>query len=183
MKNSTILKKVLEESSIEEVVNYFDDCLKKGMTSGLISRASPVKMTPRVVEQVLDLWYPGYNELSTTERRLWLLEQWPQYHIHNGHWSKLYDPDHPIFKYFTRTNGLAFHGQKCAAAKRGIEWKFDYFTWILWWVQTGHFDERGVWNHTYQMCRKGDTGPYSWDNVYCDTGLNNKNARKKKTDK
>ena len=46
--------------------------------------------------------------------------------------------------------------------------------WIVWWINTGHFDERGVKNHQYQMCRINDIGPYSWDNVYCDTGKNNK---------
>lgn len=87
---------------------------------------------------------------------------------------KEYDANHKIFQHYTRRNSVNYYGQKSMANKRGIEWEFTLYSWIEWWVNTGHFHERGVNNHQYQMCRKNDTGAYSVENVYCDTGLNNK---------
>ena len=88
--------------------------------------------------------------------------------------SKLYNPDDEWFKHYTTTNKQNYHGQKSNAKKRGISWEFSSFEeWLLWWLQTGKFNQRGVYGHTYHMCRVHDTGPYRWDNVYCDTGANN----------
>lgn len=79
------------------------------------------------------------------------------------------------FKHYTPKNILAYNAQKSMAKKRGVGWEFNSFEeWLLWWLQTGKFDQRGVNNEDYQMCRINDTGPYRWNNVYCDTGKNNK---------
>lgn len=85
-----------------------------------------------------------------------------------------YDQSHPIFKHYTRRNNVNYNGQKSMAKKRGIQWEFTFHEWILWWLATGHFDERGVNNHQYQMCRYNDEGPYSPTNTYCSTGYEHK---------
>jgi hypothetical protein len=70
--------------------------------------------------------------------------------------------------------------QKSTAKKRGIVWEFIFETWWKVWSDSGKWEERGQAAHNYCMCRKGDTGPYSVDNVYIDTVSNNaKFARKK----
>jgi hypothetical protein len=86
-----------------------------------------------------------------------------------------YDQNDPFYKHYTKTNRMNYNAQKSMAGKRGISWEFNSFEgWITWWLQTGKFDKRGVTNDAYQMCRYGDTGPYSPDNVYCATGKQNK---------
>lgn len=68
------------------------------------------------------------------------------------------------FKYYTQMGN---------AAKRNIEWLFTFETWLSWWEDTGKFSERGKKGHQYCMCRINDTGPYSPDNVYCATNIQN----------
>ena len=88
-----------------------------------------------------------------------------------------YNADDNFFKHMTQKNMVKYNAQKGSALKRGKGWQFNSFEeWLLWWLQTGKFDQRGVTNDDYQMCRYSDTGPYSWDNVYCDTGKSNKAA-------
>ena len=90
-----------------------------------------------------------------------------------------YNPNDHWFRHYTAKNRLAYNAQKSMALKRGVGWEFHSFEeWLLWWLQTGKFEQRGVHNHEYQMCRKLDQGAYSWDNVYCDTGENNKLDKK-----
>lgn len=176
MKHETIIKKIESITDWETFLNYIEECLKQGMTTGNIVKHCPVKLSVGVMNQILDIWYPGYSELSVPERRKWILEQWPILSIDRKmNWrSNLYDPTHPIYKYFTRFLMQAFIAQRHSAKRRGIEWKFDFLSWIVWWIQTGKLDHRGVTNIDYQMCRINDVGPYSWENVYCDTGKNNK---------
>jgi len=85
-----------------------------------------------------------------------------------------YDATHPVFQHYTRKNAVNFYAQKSMAKKRKITWNFTFDEWILWWLNTGHFQDRGVHNYKYQMCRYDDNGPYEPSNVYCDTGKNNK---------
>jgi len=80
-----------------------------------------------------------------------------------------------FFKHHTKTNKVNYYAQKSMAFKRDISWEFNSFEeWLLWWLQTGKFDQRGVTNEHYQMCRIGDTGPYSPSNCYCATGKENR---------
>ena len=178
MKSTTIIKKVESQTDWDTFLNYIEDCLKKGMTNGKIAENSPVKFSSGVMAQILDIWYPGYSTLSTPERRKWILEQWPIHHLELKHtWRKeMYNESHPVYKYFTKFYIQAFNGQKHSAKLRNIEWQFDFMTWLIWWIKTGHLDERGVTDSGYQMCRINDTGPYSWENVYCDTGKNNRES-------
>ena len=66
----------------------------------------------------------------------------------------------------------AYTYQRRNAAKRGIEWEFDFRTWWETWQESGHWPERGR-GKGYCMARLGDSGPYSKDNVYfCTIGQN-----------
>jgi hypothetical protein len=85
-----------------------------------------------------------------------------------------HDPNHPVYKYYTRKNSVNYYAQKSMSLKRGISWQLSLYEWLEWWVNTGHFHERGVCNHQYQMCRYNDKGAYSLDNIYCTTGSENK---------
>lgn len=64
-----------------------------------------------------------------------------------------------------------FSVQKRKAKQRGIEWKLSFDEWWKTWQESGKWDERGV--NGYVMCRNGDSGPYSMDNVRIDTFKNN----------
>jgi hypothetical protein len=92
----------------------------------------------------------------------------------NAKITKLYDANHHYYQHYTKKNSVNYHGQRSMALKRNVEWNFTFDSWIKWWIDTGHFLNRGVRNNQYQMCRYNDTGAYSPDNVYCDLGSNNK---------
>lgn len=62
-----------------------------------------------------------------------------------------------------------FLKQKKKAKKRGIEWRLAFEDWCEIWQDSGHWAERGRGSNKYCMCRRGDVGPYSIDNVYIDT--------------
>lgn len=68
----------------------------------------------------------------------------------------------------------AYGGQKSTAKIRGVEWQFTFETWLQWWLDSGHWHERGRGIGKYQMCRIGDVGPYSPDN--CFAGLYEQNV-------
>jgi len=58
--------------------------------------------------------------------------------------------------------------QRKAAQRRGIEWNFDFWTWLAVWEASGHLHERGRHRGQWQMCRSGDTGAYCSSNVRID---------------
>lgn len=66
----------------------------------------------------------------------------------------------------------AYASQKRNAAVRGIPWELTLWQWWTIWSQSGHWDNRGR-GRAFQMCRVGDQGPYSVDNVYIASGAVN----------
>lgn len=50
--------------------------------------------------------------------------------------------------------------------RNGKDWQLTFEEWWKIWQNSGHWEERGVGLDKYQMCRYGDIGPYSKDNVY-----------------
>lgn len=66
----------------------------------------------------------------------------------------------------------AYARQKINAASRGIGWELTLWQWWTIWQDSGHWEERGR-GRAYHMCRKLDQGPYSVDNVYIATGVQN----------
>ena len=178
----TILNKIEKDTTVDDFLIYMESQMLQGKSIGVMSKESPVNgLGTSGFKQLCDLWYPSYSDLKTADRKIWILTHYPILRIERSvSWkSDMYDATHPIYKHFTSRNAVNYHAQKSMAGKRGIEWKLDYLTWILWWVSTGKFDQRGVHNDEYQMCRKDDVGPYEWDNIYCDTGANNKEDFKK----
>jgi hypothetical protein len=77
----------------------------------------------------------------------------------------LFLPNGPIYH--------AYASQKARAKIRGIDWNLTVQEWVTWWEDTGYAHLRGRGEGKYVMCRKGDIGPYSLDNIYCDLGTNN----------
>jgi DNA-binding CsgD family transcriptional regulator len=71
-----------------------------------------------------------------------------------------------------KTPTRAFTSQRNNANKRGIEWQLTLWQWWSIWQQSGHWADRGR-GTGYCMCRKGDQGPYSIDNVYIATHAKN----------
>jgi hypothetical protein len=67
---------------------------------------------------------------------------------------------------------MAYNSQLRVAAKRGIEWRFTFTAWWALWEP--YWAQRGHQGHGLEMCRKGDTGPYSPDNVIIASGLENR---------
>ena len=58
--------------------------------------------------------------------------------------------------------------QRQAAKQRGIEWALDFRQWLEIWQSSGHLHERGRCRGQFQMCRRGDIGPYASSNVRID---------------
>lgn len=56
---------------------------------------------------------------------------------------------------------------------RNIPWKFTYYSWCLKWFESGKWKERGTKSMQYCMCRRGDVGPYSYENTRIDTNKSN----------
>lgn len=53
------------------------------------------------------------------------------------------------------------------AKMRGIEFKLTFEEWFCWWMDTGHYHERGNKHGQYVMARKGDKGAYELGNIEC----------------
>jgi hypothetical protein len=66
-----------------------------------------------------------------------------------------------------------FYSQCGSSRKRKIEWQLTFEQWHQIWLSSGKFHLRGRGLGKYCMCRYGDVGPYSIDNVYIDTIDNN----------
>lgn len=63
-----------------------------------------------------------------------------------------------------------FEGHKYHATKtRGLEFTLTYDQWCDIWEQSGKWDQRGAFLGGYVMCRKGDTGGYTSDNVFIES--------------
>lgn len=73
----------------------------------------------------------------------------------------------------TARNRYTIH--KNSAKSRGIDFNLTYEEWYNWWLSNGvdkNFPTDNGPNRPC-MCRYGDTGPYSLDNIYFDTLSNN----------
>lgn len=59
----------------------------------------------------------------------------------------------------------AFAAQKCSARIRGIDFLLSFDEWLSIWKKSKKLSLRGRGSGKYCMGRKGDSGPYSKDNV------------------
>ena len=62
---------------------------------------------------------------------------------------------------------------KSNAKRRGIEFNLTFEQWFDIWEKSGKWDERGRSANKYCMCRVGDTGSYSVNNVFIGQGKHN----------
>lgn len=69
----------------------------------------------------------------------------------------------------------AYSRQKGNAKARGIGWEFDFEGWADFWMKSNKWALRGT--RGYVMCRKRDEGPYSRENCYIGTFLDNRDDR------
>lgn len=59
-----------------------------------------------------------------------------------------------------------FQVQRRNAGRRGIGWELTFEQWLVIWMESGKWPQRGQHIGQYVMARKGDVGPYSVDNVF-----------------
>lgn len=67
-------------------------------------------------------------------------------------------------RWYRHTPKGRYVSAKNHAKRRNIPWKFTFEEWFTVWLDSGHWEERGP--NGYCMCRIGDVGAYSKDNVY-----------------
>ena len=70
---------------------------------------------------------------------------------------------------------IAYCTQQLGAARRGIEWKFSFESWLEWWGKD--LDKRGSRSGDLCMQRIWDIGPYSPENCVKGTPLQNAKTR------
>lgn len=77
-----------------------------------------------------------------------------------------------------------YNAKKIDAEKRNIKFNLTFNEWYDWWLSNGvdkNKDALPRSKNTLCMCRFGDTGPYSLDNIYCATvSQNSKDLHKNK---
>lgn len=66
-----------------------------------------------------------------------------------------------------------FRDQRGNALSRGIIWDLDFEQWLSWWLDTGHYHERGKKRGQYCMSRYNDEGPYAIGNIFCQLASTN----------
>ena len=68
---------------------------------------------------------------------------------------------------------VKFNAHKSNAKRRGIEFLLTFEEWLKIWVDSGKVEQRGRGANKYCMCRIGDKGAYSIDNVFIGQGKQN----------
>ncbi len=84
------------------------------------------------------------------------------------------------YKSIPRKATHAFSMQQKNAKQREIPWEFTLWQWWTLWQESGRWSQRGR-GSGYVMCRKGDVGPYSVDNVFIATGRENSSDQTRKS--
>ena len=74
-----------------------------------------------------------------------------------------------LYKQQIKKAKAQYSTQKCGAGKRGVSFNLTFDEWITWWLSTCHYLERGHKSGQYVMSRFGDIGPYSLNNIFCQT--------------
>lgn len=81
-----------------------------------------------------------------------------------------------------RTPIGAFARQRCTAKTRSISWEMTLWEWWTIWQRSGKWSRRGRERGQFVMCRFGDTGPYSANNVFIALNCENISAATRKDD-
>lgn len=88
--------------------------------------------------------------------------------VRDGRWSIKSAPpglERQYFRYCQHRDNTA--------KRDGIEFNLTFDEWWNIWQQSGHWEQRGRGSEKYCMCRKGDVGPYSAENVFIATNAEN----------
>lgn len=72
-----------------------------------------------------------------------------------------------------------FQAHRSNARHRGIGWELTLWQWWAIWQESGHWEHRGR-GQGYVMCRYRDVGPYSIDNVFIGTCIENSSNKSNK---
>ena len=75
-------------------------------------------------------------------------------------------------KLWWKTDYGKYKSHQRRAYRSDIEFIISFEDWLDIWKASGHYEERGPLG--YVMCRIGDEGPYSKDNVYIAKASENK---------
>jgi hypothetical protein len=164
------------------ISTFLDTLIPELMTCdsiAVMANRLPFKISATKLKMALGYFFPEiieFYELAKPQRSPLIrkaivpqVSDLAKTNFHNQFYIARYDPDHSVFKYFTKEWIKKFTEQRSMAKVLNNEFKFDFVEWIMWWVASGKIEERGIGNK-YQMCRYDDTGPFSWDNCYCTTG-------------
>ena len=69
---------------------------------------------------------------------------------------------------------LKYVWQRNNAKRRNIPFPITFDEWLQIWLDSGHWHDRGIKSaDNYVMSRKGDTGPYSINNVVIKSNRDN----------
>ena len=79
-------------------------------------------------------------------------------------------------KYPSRQIMYDYLNNRANAKRRGVDFQLTFEEWWTLWKSKYHLRGRG--RGKYQLCRKGDIGPYSFANCYIDTHENNRAVQK-----
>jgi len=63
----------------------------------------------------------------------------------------------------------AMLAQRKRARQRGISWQLTEAEWFEFWEEDDRWRNRGTGAENFVMSRKGDVGPYSIENIVCQT--------------
>ena len=192
---SSTFDKIESACGLEAFIQIVLDSARSGDLLTAMVRKLPVKLTTYKMQAFLDAYIPDLAHaysLQSGERRQAVQKYFAQRSV-DAYFEKvkrtqittsinnerkavyhLYDPKHSLLKYCTADWFNRFRIQRHRAFERNVDWHFDFLTWLKWWSDTGHIDDRGRQAGEYQMCRYGDVGPYSSDNCYCVTGEQNR---------
>jgi hypothetical protein len=66
-----------------------------------------------------------------------------------------------------------YRWHKNGAKSRGIDFLFTFEEWYDFWLQSGHWHERGKLSGQYAMARHNDIGPYQLGNVCIISNIEN----------
>lgn len=70
---------------------------------------------------------------------------------------------------YRRTPRGSYSLHKGNAKRRGLAFTLSFEQWWKLWWDSGHWEERGPEPGSYVMCRRGDSGGYTENNVYIGT--------------
>lgn len=60
-----------------------------------------------------------------------------------------------------------YRAQHGSARARRIPWEISFAQWCLWWIMTGHYDQRGRGPGCYSMARLNGSGAIALGNIEC----------------